>query len=472
MPIVITNPHATKAVRWLEWAVEQPDQVFGPLYVDPADLVEFTGAYDSVDSVDVTLLAGVEMAIAALPADIAHEGLYRVRILASADNDADLWLAWADGDDPLQSNPRATVPIVGGQALVDLGLIHVGDHPTWKGRIDGAAAGADVEILGVLFTPVGFANGRARTAYRAEPGTVVGYDQFSGTTAGNNLSGRAAPAGGSWATSGAAGDFVFSDSPERVVRTATSGARYAILGTTNHIDTEVSATVEIDGITPGNSALLGVLARWTDSSNFVIATLRLHAAGSGLLHRLGITTVVAGAVTNSPQATAVPVAGASYRVTLHVYATGTAIATMTGSDGSTGITSLASTHLATGGALASGETGLYDSMSTAAASRYYSDFVTGITAPEPIVIDPGRSISITDHSVLRETADGLDEGRPRRIHGSYATFRHAGIDGRASRLVIRGFYEDAEANQAITDFADLQVQTLYTPRVRLVPTTP
>jgi hypothetical protein len=46
---------------------------------------------------------------------------------------------------------------------------------------------------------------------KARARRLVAYDTFTGTTAGGALNTRVAPLGGTWATSGDATDFVFSD---------------------------------------------------------------------------------------------------------------------------------------------------------------------------------------------------------------------------------------------------------------------
>lgn len=138
--------------------------------------------------------------------------------------------------------------------------------------------------------PVGIESGygRARASYADSPGVVVAQDGFTGTTAGSNLNARVAAVGGTWATSGAATDLVFSDSPERVRRSAT-GTRYAILGSSTFTNVEVDATVESSGSLGGGGFAQGVIARWTDSSNYVSAAISQSTGFTGSTTSFSVT---------------------------------------------------------------------------------------------------------------------------------------------------------------------------------------
>jgi microcystin-dependent protein len=228
---------------------------------------------------------------------------------------------------------------------------------------------------------ISFAGGKANNV------TVSSYDAFVGTSAGSAINGRVAPYGGTWATSGMAGDYLFSDvttngSAETTVRSTSSDTspRYAILGTTNYANVKVQTNIWHNAY-PNSSGYLeqGIIARWTDASNYVRAEVKRQNPSSPKT-TLEIRTVIAGVETQIASTTLTTTynSPSTGPISLTVDTAGVATATYSPSGLATvSVTAPANAALATGGTLATGKTGWYDKhMGTPLISRYYGLFQT------------------------------------------------------------------------------------------------
>jgi hypothetical protein len=221
----------------------------------------------------------------------------------------------------------------------------------------------------------------------------------------------------------------------------------------------------------------GVIARWTDASNY--CRLTCESPSSGTSYGVQLVKVVAG--TETVLATATFDLGSqvalSISLDLTVHATGTVVGRVFRSDGTLLVTLMAAdSALATGGTLEDGLAGIIDSGNgSTTQERWYDNVTIAVPPPESIIIYPGRSMVIEEDAINRESANGSSQGRPRSVRGGLLKLPPAGSEGRVSRVVVRGFQQDAEVQddvwgggQTVTA-SDLQVQLLYTPRVRLVP---
>jgi hypothetical protein len=218
----------------------------------------------------------------------------------------------------------------------------------------------------------------------------------------------------------------------------------------------------------GTAKRASIVARWTDANNH----LRLDAwRPNSSTVQIDLVKLVAGTPTTiGTGSKSAGTALARARLVLDVRASGAITAAFRSHTSSSITIDLATTDsaVATGGALDDGQGGIAD-ISDATFSRFYDNITVSVPAPESIVIYPGRSLEITGSTILRQNAAGTQEGRPRSVRGGLAKLRPAGAANRTSRIVVRGFYVDAETGQPVGDFADLDVAMVYTPQVRLVP---
>jgi len=227
----------------------------------------------------------------------------------------------------------------------------------------------------------------------ATPWATVASDNFTGTTSGAALNARVAPVGGTWATSGDATDFVFSDviwiapGSESLARTGGSGSggRHAVVGSVNYTDTDVSVTTYNAG--GATDVLMAVVARWVNATNH----LRLVIPSAYPVF-IRIEQVVAGVVTVLGTAATSIDSNTVARIRLTVYASGRVVGqvlTLSGSNPLSALVEGFSTALASGGALQSGKPGLWDLRTSAGSEiRYYDDFVTTAPAVSPTASHP------------------------------------------------------------------------------------
>jgi hypothetical protein len=133
--------------------------------------------------------------------------------------------------------------------------------------------------------------------------------------------------------------------------------RYEIAGTATFTGCVVQSDVSW-AAPDGTGALLGVIARYTDTSNWLRATL---APGSGTAS-LEVKLCVARAVESLGYVTVPASADAFYSLRLQVDASGLWSAWAFAAGSAPGAPSVTGYHqvLATGGALASGKAGIYD----------------------------------------------------------------------------------------------------------------
>jgi len=289
------------------------------------------------------------------------------------------------------------------------------------------------------------------------PTAVTARDDFTGTTAGNALNGRTAPLGGTWATSGAATDFVFADAvsdangtyDEHLTRSA-SGTRYAILGSTDYTDVEVR-------VRHGGNHEAGVIGRWTDASNHLAG--RVQTGGT-----LVIAVVLAGSETvlATKQLTA-----NTRRLVLRAYATGNVILTAYPEAG-VALGTIAATHAAlkTGGVLEDGKPGLVDIGDGLFADRF-DQFEVLVPTPLDATLYPNQAAELRTDGIYREGSAG----------GTYAPAPHvgalprlpaSGLEDRPVELYVstsRGDFDQIPD----TGLDDFTVQVFYRPCVLFVP---
>jgi hypothetical protein len=231
--------------------------------------------------------------------------------------------------------------------------------------------------------------------------SLVASDNFDDAPTGS-FNGRTAVLGGSWVTSGTSPMTVTTFGPLKTIgATAASDAapRFAILGATNYVNVRVEALgYRLFG---GGLVEQGVIARWTDSSNYLRA-LAYHDAAGGTV-TLRITQRVAGTDTILSSAVwPANVLDTFYCIRLIVTPSGRVMAWLL-DEGKTTTMAYVETSaaaLATGGTLATGKFGLYDTNTSASTStRLMDDFLAytstaDVAGPPANFVAEGTSLDI------------------------------------------------------------------------------
>ncbi len=494
---LIVTDNAAKARRHVEWGLQQryydaatallidSDQMIMTGYAG-ANTTSAVGGYnpDGIGGSIVTAVLYPQLQAVCGLGDLTHIGVFRLkaRVYNATTSPCFYRLAWRQGDGPMQFNAWAQ-PIVDNRwCEIDLGLLSVKETTLgtqrWTGQIEAycTVAGQTVRIDWAAMIPVGEGYGKARADYVHVPGVLTGSDNFTGITTGVVLNARVAPLGGSWVTAGAATDYT--GGVETITRSTVSDTapRLAVIGATNIVNTEVGVRLQstlLGRTSGGNTAIgayLGVVARYTGTTNYVVAQLDPEPIDSLYLR---IITVVAGASTTIAINTDTNLDNnVWYALRLIVYSTGGCVAQLLDVNGNVLRQAVGnSTALATGGALASGKPGIYDYQPFAnAATRYYDDFYAATPAAEPIVVNANQSVEFRHDGVLREDAAGTVYGQPPSYRGGPCFIPPAGDQNRTARILVKARANDIDVDidDAVPNFSTT-VEVRYRPRYLTVP---
>jgi hypothetical protein len=472
---LIVTDMATQNRRHVEWGLENvlvADVANGNLIDSDSMSVTglsgtqttTTGAYDPNASGNNSITCAL-ISTATGVAKWSHGkvGSARVKVRLQATNSSvEVRLVYQSNEGPWIANEWKPL-LQGGSNWeeIDLGAIAV-VRPVvgsilWNGRLEArtTTGTATLRVDYVVVMPTDDGYGKARTTAPAQSGVLVAYDQFTSTTAGNALNARVAPAGGTWATSGAATDFVFADSggslagfDECASRTA-SGVRYAILGATNYADVQVR-------VKNGTHASR-VIARWVDSNNHLYGEI----TGVG---GWNIVAVIAGTPTSLAMVTATTGQPTIHELDLTVRADGTC--TLVGYDiGGVEGGRVAGFHsaLATGGALDDGKPGFADD-GTSIFGAVWDDFFVFTPPAEDVALYSGETMQFRHDDVVHENAGGTDTSSFRPYRGSRFL-----VPVGDSYVTVKARRADIElaADANVTDSTRIQVG--WTPRGLVVP---
>lgn len=388
---------------------------------------------------------------------LVHTGTYRVWAVMQATTtnpivDLSIRLVWDVGDMtfPIENAP-APLTANANVYSVDLGEVQLSPSPSgahrWTGIIQGkGVTGGETVFLTYLYlVPVNEGYGVLRASTVGDIG-VVAYsarDEFNQSA--GNLSGKVAPVGGTWATSGAAGDFALDTAGKTAQRTAVSDSsvtdgRFAVVGSTNY--TTIAAQVDVRRTSLVNS-YTGVLVRTTDSSNWFMASI----AGS-TAQRLETSAELAGASIAACSAN-VPLPfsyGVNQWATIQIFIDTTgrfyvyafpAGATPYGN--TTAAISGQASQLATGGGtLASGKPGIYDSHIQATAStRSYDNFAAWVPAYDAVAY-PSQSVELRTEGMFREDSTGAGWGPVTSVTGDLPRIPASGLEARTVEFFFKG----------------------------------
>ena len=428
-------------------------------------------------------------------AHFSHVGTFRVyaRMMVAGGGSSTVTVAleWSEADFMRYTrNPEVQLTGTGsssvqGWELVDLGLVALtpvtSGTQRWEGRIIGKSTLTNdiLDIDYLMIVPVAEGSGIASAVARDFTSTgYVSEDHFTSTTAGNALNARVAPTGGTWATSGDATDLAFTDSfitngsegLARGVASSTSG-RLAVLGTTNYSSVTVQTSVGRDG-TPsatGHELRLGVIARWTDASNYLRAYLKIPYVGDAPVG-LVIEQRVSGVTSTIASMSGISVNVAMNQLQplrLTVYTTGEAVLKLFNNAGTVVEAECSgfSAALMAGGTLATGEPGIWDYSATSTHNRYYDDFLVWVPGIDAAAFG-NQSIEVRHDRVQREDSGGTMWTKVSSYEGDYLLVPASGAEARTVRMIVKFLRGDGIDN----GIDDLSARLFVTPRYLTVPT--
>jgi urease accessory protein UreF len=425
-------------------------------------------------------------------AHLSHVGTFRVyaRVEADVSNTGDVTIAWewGEGDfsrSTLQNETVLSPTINVTWKLVDLGLVTLrpvaNGTQKWEGRLvaKSTVTGDQIDVDYLMFVPIGEGSGIASGVLRdVTPSSYSARDQFVGTTSGNALNARVAPTGGTWATSGDATDFAFADTfagetyenVSRATGTVTNG-RYAILGSTNYTDTRLEARVSRTGTpTVGQQLTMALIARWTDSSNYLRAQVMVPSDQA--LSTLEIRMILAGtsttlASTLIPYTFGVTSSNLANLLRFTVLSSGLAIAQLWNPAQTAVVASCSAQNasLATGATLATGKPGLWD-FSSSAHERHYSDFFLSVP-PADAALFGSQSLEVRHDRVVHEDSAGAIWSTVSNYEGDYLKVPPAGAEARTLRAIVKATRGEPDEFDAAID--DISARLFVTPRFLVVP---
>jgi hypothetical protein len=504
---LIVTDTATQSRRHVEWGLEnQYYNAATSLLIDSDDMVTSgfagtaattSGAYDpnasgnnnvsSTISSDATAVVGT--------GNLSHVGSFRVKGrfahgTATVSPTVEVRFAWQAADGPWTTNDWVSLTQAASNTWeeCDLGTITVtpviAGTQRWTGRIEARIrsgfTGTDtVRVDYLILVPTTEGYGKARGVSGVVSGVLVDYDQYTSTTAAAALNATTSDSGDTWATSGDATDYAFSDdlSGENVKRatSADTAGRYAVLGSATPTDVMVESQLyQTANPTTGTTDVqVGVIARWTDANNYVRGVIdrQAYTGGGGPTTSISFAVIqVLAGVGSTLASGSIAIAAAAVAewrtARLTVYASGRVIFTMLDANKTTEYGSIegSSSALATAGGLASGKSGLYDFSNATGITRYYDNFATFTPTPEEVALYSGRNMQFRHDETIRQDSTGTYTGRPPSYRGSRFL-----VPTGTSRVIVKARRNDVEvgADSNVTDAT--QIQIAYTPRGIAVP---
>jgi hypothetical protein len=420
---------------------------------------------------------------------MTHTGSYRVwaRVYSpstSATVDVKLRFVWDVGDlvNPVE-NAIWEFPQSASQFyLADLGEIRL-DPPTvgthrWQGQIQakGSAGGEDVYIDHLWFQPLDEGAGVLRAPLAPAVGLAdyTGRDEFNQSA--GALTGKTASVGGVWAGAGDADDFTVETSGHTAQRTAVSdtagnytNGRFAISGASAMTTTLVQIDATFTSGTLAGAEYAGVIARYTNTSNFLLLTWHPNQG------TLELYKVVAGVATSiySENNLLAPITTASTsstrRLQLLVDAAGrwmvwagvpdTALPLLIQGQDSA---------FATGGGLASGKPGFYDYRADGLAlTRNYDNFAAWVP-PVDAVIHASQSLQLTTEGMFREDSGGAAYGPVSWVEGDLPRIPPAHPEARTMELFLKASRGDLQ-DLPDSGIDDISARMTYRPCSLYVP---
>ena len=401
---------------------------------------------------------------------IEHVGSYGVYLrVYSTSEHSRFRISYKNGDGPRIPLEWKEAPVVNGWAELFMGEVFLDGvslgEQTSEIRVEQKATEGnpanDVNYL--LLWPTTKASGYARGIARAEATNLIGYDNYSGHETGENLEGLevAYPSGTKWAETnktGSSGFYIASDGSVQRSKTGDSSVLsgcFAQFGSTTHTTFSESVTIKagtkitVDPTGLEGTSMVGLLGRYVSTTKWLAAVLVRGGRGS-LATFLQVFKNVSGQTTQLAYLPFGSVDAAKNRLPydialgLAVFANGNWAATV-GPQQTSGYDA----DLATGGTLASGKVGLYDSYTSAEEGFRGMDGYQLMGAEEPgVVCYSGKQVEFNHEGVLRQDSTGEYDGPPDEYRGAGLELQPAGDQGLINRVAVRMRRNDATVESA------------------------
>lgn len=388
---------------------------------------------------------------------LTHQGTYRMlaRVYSSSGTTVRLRSVYDVGDltNP-SSNDSWRMP--GGSAfyIADLGELQLqpvplGNH-RWIGQIQatGDAGGEAVSIDKVWVVNVDDGFGICRAASENDDisfSSFTAQDQFNQTA--GTLNAKTLPVGGTWQTTGGTADYSVESTGKTAQRTTTgespafTGARYARPSGSSGTTQRVSVDFKRDVLpTSGYQILQGVLGRYTDANNWLMAAVYVYGSplnyGQLLIGKNKASTY--STIYSGPLSTWYASLALWYRVGLLVDADGRWEAQI----GTAALPNIwrvrgQDTDLATGGALASGQTGIIDeNTGSTVVTRNYDNF-TALTPAADAAVFASQTAQITSQGAYRLDAGGTAYGPISSVQGDLPRLPPPGMEQRPVEVFLK-----------------------------------
>lgn len=337
---------------------------------------------------------------------LTHSGGYRALARIAGTSGSSVRWQWGTGDAvAVTLNDPVVIPGTG-YAVLDLGEIQVDG---WAGTL--LAKNGSITVDWIALLPIDRSGIAEAASVLPAPSTYAASDEFTGS---GNLAGSAATVGGTWAGTGATGDFTRSSGVAQRTTTSDTSPRLDTLPIAA-ADLDVSCLVTVDGYT---GATGGVVAREVDGSDYLAAHVvfgTLHGGSKwDSSATLWVQKVIGGSV--STLATVALPQSLTADLTLSLRG-GSWSVTVGGSEVASG----SDPDLAPGGVLASGGVGLYDQNSQSTARTRTYDHFTAAALLADAVIFAGRSLTLASDGVTRQSSDGTVSPDVARYSGDRLT---------------------------------------------------
>jgi hypothetical protein len=483
---LVVTPDAD--VDWVAWGLEYLNQTGADLLLNTPDLTitgfagtSTTRAGSNSTNIFRGTLTTSPVAVCGTGSQ-PHVGVYRIyaRLWASGLG-VRARMTYREGDGPTKSLEWETPPAANGWVELDLGVITVPAKllgtQRWKGQIEAysSTAGDTLDVDYLILMPAGEGFGRARREITFETSTTFSardeFDQSAGA-----LTGKTAPVGGVWAGAGDTDDFQVNATSHTITRAVDGDAdantgRYGVSGVAGFAAqaAQVDFTLPSMAVVNPDNAHFGVLARYTDVNNWLMATLVIDPSTALLKVRKRVASTVS-------TIASLPVSvnfGSSFTFRLQVDAAGRYFLWwgLRGTTLGSPVIGGQDTVLATGGALASGKPGLYDAhvgVLGVASTRSYDNFLAFVPAGNAVAF-ANQSIEFRSDDTVREDSTGTYWGRPPEYRGAPFFVPPAGDKNRTSRVVVMARKNDVQTMPNPTVGVNVTVGAFYTPRRLYLP---
>ena len=404
-----------------------------------------------------------------------HKGLwkFRARVFGSGPG-LSCRLSWRTGTGPWTDGQWVRLPLDSAWCDVDLGIVDIpvlesGHSFEFRVVAVSEAGLVSIDLDFVEPIPADSWTRLSSTLVSEEQSGYVAYDDFSTHSAGA-VSGKTpvlVPAG-TWSGAGDADDFQVEPAYQRIYRNAVSDSalnngRYLRCGSGVLTTTIMRVDVYVSNV--GSPFRAGGFIRYVDVNNW----LAFFCAGTGSYQKLQLVKRVSGTETTLG-IVFLPLAG--WRSLMLTADTSGGIFAFEGPQGSPlalkfGVAG--DTHIATGGALASGGYGIYDATTEPTLpARYYDNFVvsspSSISSLQYSPINANRGTDLLHDTAQTEDTNGTSISPTPHVEGRYLTLPPATRTNQTSRIVVR-----ARRNNLEMDFEDTGLTDVLTADLDVTP---